>query len=309
MSCTLILKDTSGKEISFDKCYSFVYRKEVYTPYTYFSGVFYTSRRNMENVCEVKVKLYDTVVHHGLLDNFEIEWKGGSTFLKITSRGFTSLLCQNEIEPGLKPDMSISTLTEGFVSIPYVTYEENSQSVNYIYVKDGSSLWDGICNLSYKLTGNHPYIQGTNCIRMTPQTLKTKYISTSQLLSSGVCYDYTKMISHIHMQDVDGNYNKYNLANSIAADRNIVRHKQIPMDMQYLNDPENGLTYKLSYSNRGFYACWGEVNGYSGEELYDTLNIAGFVNLKSISFIEVRGSSGKIRTKYGVYYDGFNNVT
>ena len=78
---------------------------------------------------------------------------------RIESRGFTSLLCQNQIEPGLKTNISFNSLMDVYYTLPYVTHEDNSDTGNYIYVKDNSNMWDGVVNLSYKLYGNYPFIR------------------------------------------------------------------------------------------------------------------------------------------------------
>ena len=75
----------------------------------------------------------------------------------VFSRGLTALLLQNQLEPGLHTAMSLDKLMQDFVTFPKeITWESDTDTSNYLFVKESTSMWDGVANLTYKLCGRYP---------------------------------------------------------------------------------------------------------------------------------------------------------
>lgn len=107
------------------------------------------------------------------------------------------------------------------------------------------------------------------------------------------------------MQDIEGNYNSYTLKNENSALCNIIRKKQIPLDMQYLNDPQSALDYRIKFSMRSFKCTYAVYAGYLNEDLYDLMTIENVVEQKRVHKIIITGNNAQVRTFVGTYEDGF----
>lgn len=285
-------------------CFYFRYVKELYTPYVYFECKFLSSTAEIAEFNRIEFLMYEMVMHCGLVDSIDIRHHSGRYEVYIKSKGFTSLLCQNQPTPGMMTNVDLNGVITTFSDIPYVTCED-SETENYIYIKDGSTIWDAVCNLGYKQTGLYPYIEGTNNVRITqkpPSSLL--YIDEKSVLATGVRHDFTKVISHIHMQDIEGNYDVYSKENQAATGRNIIRHKQIPLDRQFLSDPESALDQRLNFSMRGIVCNYIKYVGYNYEDLFDLITYGDFVR-KKIHSVDVVFNGGMPVTQLGFYNDGF----
>ncbi|MGN1481277.1 hypothetical protein [Porcipelethomonas sp.] len=304
MSIYAEFRDSSGKLYAFTQCISFFFSKEAYTPYTYFEGIFATVPIDAGEVNRVYFYINNKNIHLGLVDSIDFYRKNNTDYMKIKSKGFTSLLCQNQPEPGMNTNVTLSDIMSGF-SIPYATYE-TTEAINYIYVKEGSTLWDAAANLNFRLNGGYPYIEGTNHVRVTLKDPAEISVNSKDVIKSGVLYDYMKIVSHLHMKDAEGTYNVFSRSSQYAIDRNLIRHKQIPLDMQYLSDPDSGLLFKLNYSMRGCRCRYVQYAGYAGEDLNDTLTYEdGSISAQRIKRIEISGQNGIVKTLLGVYEDAF----
>lgn len=250
-------------------CFYFRLVKDVYVPYVYFEGKFISSYDEIGEINRIEFWDSSKLLHQGLVDSIEITRSSGRRTISVKSKGFTSLLCQNQPEPGMMTDATVDKLLALYPEIPYIT-SDDSGSVNYIFIKDGSTVWDSICNLAFRQNRIYPYIMGTNTVKITPRKYgNSNILPENYFISSGIRHDFTKLISHIHMQDVDGNYNIYNKDNSAAVSRNIVRHKQIPLDRQFLYDPDSAPDYKLDFSMRGMIYNYMRFRGMYELELFD----------------------------------------
>ena len=70
--------------------------------------------------------------------------ENGIARVQISSRGLTAMLLQNQLEPGLHTAMSLDRLMQEFVSFPKeITWESSTDTSNYLFVKENTSLWDG----------------------------------------------------------------------------------------------------------------------------------------------------------------------
>jgi len=301
----LRIVNTDGTSFTEPGLLSFSFRKDAYTPYTALSARAVTAEAVFPDAAEVMLYVGNILVHHGLIDQLTAATSAGSTITSITSRGFTSALCQNQIEPGMKLNVSMNSLMDGFYALPYVTHEDNSDTSNYIYVKNNSTMWDGIVNLSYKLFGTYPYIRGTNCVRITPvsQPLTFTY-SDSALLSTGSGINSRRLTSNFHMADIDGNYGTFDLEDRDVLAQKIIRHRFFELDRQFLTAPQNALDFRDRFCTRAWKRRYCTYSGYNGEDISDIVTFSG-VNAERIAAVSITGSSSGIVTGLSVYRDKF----
>ena len=304
MNVNLILKNTDNSETVYYKILSFSFHKDSYLSYTSFGAKFSGNLSSPENVSEIIFKIDGKTIHHGLSDNISVEFSGGNSVVSVSSRSFTSLLIQNQIETGLKSDISINSLMGSYYNLPYVTHEDSS-GTSYIYVKNNSNMWDGIVNLSYKIHGTYPYIRDTNCIRMTPFENPSVFeYNDNNIISRGISTAGRKLTSHFHMSDLNGNFGEYELSDNDIISHNIVRHRFFELDRQFLYNPQQALEYRSAYTSRGRKKFFCTYNGYNGEDLSDIITFGNIEN-KRINSVTITGNSSGIITETGVYQDKF----
>ena len=304
MNTQLIIKNTDNTRYTEENILSFTFTKEAYTPYTSLSAKLLASAETFTNASEILLYVGNKLVHHGLADSIVSTYSESADTVSISSRGFTSLLVQNQTEPGLKTNMTINRLMDSFYTFPYVTHE-NSSETSYIFVKNNSTMWEGIVNLAYKLYGTYPYIRDTNHIRVTCEEypLHFRYDSSS-LLSTGNSLKCRNLYSNFHMSDINEEFGQYELADSDVIQRNIVRHKFFELDMQFLYDPQQALVYMDKWCSRGEKRIFCTYSGYNGEDLYDTVSF-GSISAERIAKIKISGDSSGVVTEISVYRDGF----
>ena len=244
MTPTLTLTDISGSSSTQAVCLSFRLEKERYTPFTALTARFLTDSSDFGNPASVAFRLDDQLLHQGILDTLTVTKQKGIRTVEISSRGFTSLLMQNQMAAGMLTGVTLQSLMEQY-AVPGVTYESGVTQTNYVWVKEGTSQWDAIVNYGYKYNRGYPYISGANEVRLTRKAAGSISIDGNALLAAGGLVDYTRMVSHIHMADAEGNPDAFSLENPEATARNISRHRQIPLDLQYAAEPEACLEQKL----------------------------------------------------------------
>ncbi len=287
--------------------FDFRFVKERYTPYTYLHVNFYNQYSSDLEFKYISLYINDKLLHFGHIDTCEYTLEKGTRIYNIYSKGFTSLLAQNQMTPGLVADISLSSLLTDYYDIPEITYEANSVAANYIYCKDGSTMWNAIENITQKLYDTYPYIRGTNCVRMSaPADAIT--VEPTNVLKLGKLRDYRKVVSHYHMQDIEGNYGVYNSTNSLAQDCGIVRHKEIALDRQHLDDPSISLGHKMKYCMRGYIARYVEYVGYLGEDLRDRITYSDFLENAEIGKVDISGNGKFIKTRTYAYFDRYCNT-
>lgn len=305
MDVYIIMKNADGTEVRENDILYFSFRKEAYLPYTLLSARILSQLPSYLNITEIRLYIGGKLIHHGLIDTVETVESGGSRISSVVSRGFTSLLCQNQIEPGLKIGISINKLMNDFYSFPYITHEDNSDESNYIYVSKNSTMWDGIANLAYRINGRYPFIRDANCVRITPvsEPLRFSY-SDSQLVSTGSSLMQKRLLSHLHMSDIKGDYGQYEFTDNEAVSANIIRHKFFELDQEFLNDPEEALIYHNKYDSRELRRIFCTYSGYNGEDISDLITFGG-ISSERISAIAIKGSKRGIFTRISVYHDKF----
>ena len=305
MNVNVIFKNKDHSEIIFDKIISFSFRKDIYQSYTSFGAKISGSISEPENISEIIFKINEKIIHHGLSDNISIEISSGNSIISVSSRSFTSLLIQNQIESGVKTNISINSLMESYYDFPYITHED-SEEKSYIYVKSNSNMWDGIVNLSYKIHGTYPYIRGTNHIRMTlvENPVVFEY-DDNNIISRGISTAENKLISHFHMSDINGNFGEYELCDNDVISHNIVRHRFFELDRQFLYNPQQALEYRSAYSSRGRRKIFCKYAGYNGEDLSDIVTF-GTIDNERIGAVTITGNSSGIITETAIYKDKFH---
>lgn len=305
-SVTLKLTTSSNQEYTFSDILSFKIVKEYYTPY---------STLTVQAVCSMEIGtlykkaeliLNGKAIHSGLVDTATINRISDFKTINITSKSFTVLLCQNQLAPELKSSVSLSSLIDSFITIPEISHEDNQDIVNYIYIKNTSTLWDAVINLTHKINGGHPYVRENNKVMVSlKDDASILELPQSLVTSTGMGLDTTKIVSDIHMQDIDGNYNTYNLNNQYASNLNIVRHKHIDLDRQYLSNPQDALIHRINFSMRGYYFVYATYNGYQGEDIGDYVNFYNYYPKSRVSKLEITGSNGNVFTKVYAYTDNY----
>ncbi len=304
MNAHLVFTSDSGETFLENKILSFRFLKDVYSSHSTLTARYCADFPFTERFTEVMLYVNGLPVHHGYIDSLRVSYSGGTDTGTLVSSGFTAFLRQNQMEPGLYTRTSLNSLMDGFYTFPHVTHEDNSEE-SYIYVKGGSTMWDGVVNLTYKLCGSYPYIRGTNHIMMNlpPDPSHFSY-SDRILLSTGSEINESRITSDFHMADISGDYGVYELHDSEVSGREIVRHRYMELDRQFLYNPSEALSYYDSYAARGWKRYFCSYCGYNGEDLCD---IAAFGNLseKRISAVEIIGGRKGIATKISVYDDKF----
>lgn len=305
MNVRLILKsENSLEELSVT---AFSFRKSVYTPYTMLNASFIAENTAYSEVYEVMFYIGEKLVHHGLADSFEVKVRNGVKTGKIISKGFTSMLLQNQLEPGIINNVSLNSLLDNYYDLSFISHEDNSDQQNYIYVQNHSSMWDGVVTLAYKLTGNYPFIESANCVRITPKSQPQSFsFADDEILSCGFGNDFSSFISGYDMPDIAGDYGVYTLSDYEMMSKKIVRHKYIEFDREYLYNPQEALVFRKKFSEKAgiFHYC--EYSGYKGEDLTDHVSFGSLLE-KKIGFLSVRGNPDGIFTKVGIYFDSFSN--
>ncbi len=293
----------------FVKPINFRFVRERYTPFTQLSG----SAVFSGEIIDIKtIELYfnDTLLHSGMPDNVTRKFSGGRYILSFLSRGYTMLLGQNEPKPGIRNDISLGSIISENTNIPKVSWQGVSDVVNYIYVKEKSTIWDAICAYACKAFGNYPYIKNSNSVYVTDSDAKQFTYDNEKILSMGESVSSGNILSEVYMKDVGDDDNTYSFSqsNSLTNDMDIVRVKYYPLDKQWLSDTDKGLKAKLDYSSRHIVSRFITYEGFREENLCDRASFSNsdgdFLVDEKISKVELSGSRKGIITKITVYRDG-----
>lgn len=295
------------------ECISMSFMKERYTPFSTFKGTFVVAD-DIGEIVDVEVRIDNLLIHKGLVDISEIKQLPSHRQVTISSRGYTFALGYNEIEAGLQYDLNLEGILTQKDILPNISYETPTKIVGYLYVKTHSSIWDSVVNLCLKSENDYPYIAYPNMIRFTkhlnPKVLNFSSMDNVIALSDG--NDLSKVISHINMKDLSDSYDTYHEASQFALDRNIIRHRYIDLDKQWLANNNQGLIYRLNYGMRGGIFNSITYKGFNGEDLNDRfcISVVGFEKPEQyISKVEIFGSKKGLYTKLTAYKDAYcNNV-
>ena len=304
MSAVLKLYLLDGSVYETAEIIGFRCRKERYTPYSSLT-ITALSEELISDAVEVHFEIDGKTLHKGIMDNLSVTESGGRKVLKLTSRGFSSMLSQNELEPGLLAGISLNTLMSEKMIVPNVTWQDNPDTVRYIYVKEHDSQWSAIVSLCLTLKEDYPYIGAVNEVRFSPADTPLT-VAPTKIFEEGTSGDYSKIVSNYHMKNVNDVY-AYTYSDGFAEARGIVRHKYIAYDKQFVALDDLGLQYRLNFTERGCKSRFLSYMGYSGEELRDKIIFPDGSDLE-ISALEICGNAQKgIFTKVRCYFDGYCN--
>lgn len=287
--------------------FEFSYVKEAYTPYSYFNVTFDADEMPDDEYISARFNVNYKNISQGAIDTLKVVKENGKRIGHVTARSYTSMLLENQLPPGMYSHLTINSLVDDYFSIPNITHEDNSAE-SYIYVKKGSSMWDGVVNLSYKLTGRYPYIRSENKIMISdPEKPLNLTFTNNNILSVGSEMDTRRLVSSFHMADIEGNYGTYDLTNPDAAAREIVRNRYFDLDRRFLYDPLQGCQFRDAIANRIFKRKFFSYAGYEGEDLGDRVSFGDVVSGR-VSAVRITGNIAGIITEVSVYEDSFNPV-
>lgn len=289
--------------VRLNKCIYFNLDKERYTPYTSFRGTFIIPEY-YEEVISVDFYINDHELHYGSVDMAKMTFKKGYYRLDIASRSYTLALGLNQPKPQINSGVSLTNLMSRNVTLKNISCESDTKTINYIYVLENSTLWDAVVAYSLKAYGTYPFVYKTNQIRVTiPSITTSREYDMNSVIEKYNGSSLSNLISHIHMRDTDGNYEKYNLTDNYAVSRSIIKHKQIPMDKQWLSNTDMALKSRIDYSKRAAKYRGIKVLGYSGEELFDKFTYKHGTQTFRGSYIHRLNITGSNSTVYTTMYE------
>lgn len=307
-SVLITLFTTEGQAFHLYEPRQFVFRKEKYTPYTELSLTVQDKEGTVPLLCtfnRIVFTVNGNALHDGLIDNADFRMENGVSVISVRSRGFTSLLLNNEMVPGLHFSMSINKLMQNYYTFPFqVKWKSDITACNYIYVKPHNSMWESVVNMGFKLYSSYPYIRHTNEINLQPHSDTTeRSFSKNEYLAAGWTTASKNLLSDLHMQDIEGNYETYNLNAPEAESMYVVRHKQISFDRQYLDRPERSMELILALAAKGWRTRYVTINGYEKLDIYDMVSAEGVFDSQRICAVTVSGNASGVKTTYSVYLD------
>ncbi len=290
------------------ECIYFSVDKERYTPYTTFRGSFIIPQY-YEEIISIRFIIDGVDVHYGSVDMAKMVFKNGNYRLDINSRSYTLALGLNQPKPEINSNVTLRNIIFSNVAVKNITYEGGTKAINYIYVLDNSTLWDAVVAYSIKAYGTYPFVYKTNEVRVNaPTSVISRDYYDNSLIEVYNGSTLSNLISDIHMRDTEGNYETYNLSDIYASARDIVRHKQIPLDKQWLDYTDIALTSRIDFAKRGTKFNGIKVLGYSGEELFDEfsyyLEDTSYTNC-AIHKLNITGSNNVIYTTMYHYTDAY----
>lgn len=304
----LVFKNGTSKR--FSKCIYTVWERDIYTPYSKIYGTFLCENINFSQLSDtVSLCLYvnSILYHKGIPDKLDFNFGASSNLLNFSSRGFTLLLGQNQPQPKINSNINLSDLLTKNISSPEITCEENTKTVNYIYVKENSTVWDAVTAYCLKAYGTYPYIKGNKVMATCSNSPVTDF-SSPKIVNYSFGLDTTLVLSDIYMSDEEGNY-KFHSQNDDTLKMGIQRVKFIPLDRQWLSDTQLGLKGKLDFSKRGmkFKSC--TYLGFNGENLMDKISsLHESLNGKRINSLRVTTNKKGTFTTVKCYDDFFGQL-
>ncbi len=285
-------------------CSRFLFLRDRYQPFSDLSIQLHTGSA-LKRTVRIQFFLSHILLHDGLVRDAACKKEAGQFTTVIRSRGFTSVLMKNQLVPGIYNNVTLNSLMETY-QLPNVSYQENMQSISYLYVRDNASMWDSLIAYNYKLNGSFPYIRVPNLLCVVPRTGGTPVsVPQDAVLSTGTGIRTSEIISRIDMADAAGEYGSFTQSNALAAPLEIVRVRQILFDRQFAHAPDDALRFRLALSNRRFHSRTVTYAGYLGEDLEDAVTVGN--ETARVSRIEIRGDADGVVTADTFYYDSFCN--
>ena len=288
------------------------FTKERYTPYTTLSGRAMLTSPPQGMIKAVSLFDGDTLMHYGLPDKAEWTYKNGCGIISFSSKGFSAALGQNQLTPGMYTNTTFEKLMNSTIVLPNVEYEQLDDTINYVYIKDNDTMWGAAAAFARKYCKEYPYISKSNTVRVTKDTaLPVLDVPGGDIVSVSRGVGLSHIISHYHMKDVEGTYNTYNLTDQSAVDLDVIRHKHISFDRQWLSDPDEAMKSRADYAARAAEYIKVCYNGYNGEELRQAVNFSAQgieAQGKEISRIDLTVNSKGTLTTLWCYGDEYTKA-
>ncbi|MCD8328949.1 MAG: hypothetical protein LUC25_07660 [Ruminococcus sp.] len=306
-----IIEASSGSSITCQDVVSLSFNKEWYTPYSTLS-ITLLSDTALSDSNEITLIINSKIIHDGPIYSLEAERQADGRFqISIYSKSYTAALGVNQPIPKINSDVNLEDILTSNITLPNISCEADTDTVNYVYILDKDTLWDAIVAYSIKAYDSYPFIRGANTVRVTPPDSGYSIFSySSEVLTTSYGTNLSNLISKINMKDFDESYETYELENTYATERDIIREKKINYDSQWLSEPEAALEKRVKYSNRATSYKAVKVLGYSGEDLFDKFTVqvdgSSFIRLKRIHRIHISANQNGIVTRLYTYFDSYS---
>ena len=308
LTVQITLTDSTIKTVS--NIISAVIEKDKYIPYsklTLRAIVSESMRSSLTKAKRIAFYISGSLVHRGIVDKAQVLSGSTRAELVLVSRGLGVTLCQCEPEPGIWSNVTLKEVVQRSRTTTEITYETGTDSVNYVYIPEKEGGWEAVCAYGLKAYGRYPYVRSPAKVCVTPSTV-TKTLSGKRIIRHGNVFDTTRMLTKLHMLDTGGQYT-YEAEDSTALQYGFRREKYYPLDQQWLQDENLGLSMKLKIAGRaakGYEICYA---GFSGEDLTDRVSFAGIGSLNRqirVGAIRIEISDRGIFTTLTEYTDGFS---
>lgn len=304
MTATLKLFKTQESFTDFEKCVTLRFEKERYTPYSTLSCIFVNDGNFSGYAYKARLSIDGASIHYGPVDSFECYLENGISYVKLTSRGFSMGLSQNQPRPQMNLNVNLQSLIDSNITIPHVACQQDTVTANYIYVKENSSLWDAIVALGQKTYGEYPFIYSENTIRLTKPSDSSVNYSAKSIAKQGSGLRLLSLVSHYHMKDTEDEYS-FSYENPSASAYEIVRHKYMNLDRQWLADPDSGLAHKGHFSEKGIRYSFVRLCGFCPTDLRNDVVIPDG-STKEVSRIRYDYSQKGFFTTLWFYDDAYS---
>ncbi len=306
-----IYEASTNRSINCQNVVSMSFDKEWYTPYSSLN-ITLLSETVLTDPNEVTVTINSKVIHDGPINAMESQkYSDGRFLINIYSKGYTAALGVNQPIPKINSNVNLNDVLTSNIILPKITCESNTKKVNYIYILDKDTLWDAVVTYTIKAYGSYPYIRNANTVMATPpEAGYSTFTYTHDVLTTSYGTNLSNLISQINMKDYDDSYDTYELKNTYATDRSVIRETKINSDKQWLNEPETALKKRIYYSNRATKYRAVKIFGYHGEDLFDKFTVklqqSTFLALRRIHRIHITANKNGVFTKLYTYYDSYS---
>ncbi len=304
VQCIFDCEDASAFTLT--ECTQFSLVRERYLPYSELRLTLPAARAYALPI-RVRFSLNGQLLHDGSICTAEYVQEKGELMLRIRSRSYTAVLTGSQLIPGMHYDVTLVSLMTAY-ALPHITYQAETAAVDYILVKENTSMWDALTAYSYKLCGSYPYIRVPNELCVAPQSsTDTVLLPEDAVLTQTRRSDASELISRIDMANLDGQYGVFSRINGQAVLREITKVRQILFDRQFLYNPDDALKFRLACSNRRLRQTAVTYLGYCGEDIEDRIR-CGSLEAR-VGKITLTCDRGILTTEDVCYFDDFCNPT
>ena len=296
------------RTVTLTECEGFVFKKERYTPYTFLNGTF-IGYCDPAEVREVRFYCGSKYLLYGAADYLVCEHKNGRDLIHIRCYSFSKLLGQNYAEPGIISSPDLGTILNGR-DIRGISYQSVTNTVNYVYINEKTTIWDAVRIYTMKAHDTHPFIYNNNTVQCTPMNQRTFVCPAASIVSYEKGQQLGNLLSDVYTQDLNDQWS-YHLENSFATSHYIRRKKYYALDREWVYDLNDELRYHMRYADRGREFITFTRTGYGNEDLRDieSFTLPDGDHSLEISKLTITGSPKGIFTELGFYFDSYCNNT